>query len=146
MKLDYSELDKGLIGWTYNGVNWYFVDIAEMIQVFEEYAEKHTENWVTSPKTADLTQETDVLDIVIKRYGTRMQTVVAIEEMAELQKELCKALRGEDRKKEITEEIADVDIMIEQLQRMYGITPREVDDVVTQKMLRLEKRLDELSD
>lgn len=55
------------------------------------------------------------------RFGDVAQTIVAIEELSELQKELCKWLR--DSKRDITpivEEIADVRIMLEQLQAMLG--------------------------
>ena len=38
------------------------------------------------------------------------------EEMAELQKELCKNARGKDNRAEIAEEIADVHIMLDQME------------------------------
>ncbi len=40
---------------------------------------------------------------------------MAMEEMAELQKELCKHARGKENRKEIAEEIADVRIMLDQM-------------------------------
>ena len=40
----------------------------------------------------------------IETYGGLMQTIVAIEEMAELIKELCKQLRGRENLEEIAEE------------------------------------------
>lgn len=53
-----------------------------------------------------------------ERYGVRSQSIVAIEEMSELQKELTKLLRGEceNRIDHISEEMADVYIMLEQLE------------------------------
>lgn len=53
-----------------------------------------------------------------ERYGIRNQSIVAIEEMSELQKELTKLLRGEceNRIDHISEEMADVYIMLEQLE------------------------------
>ena len=45
-----------------------------------------------------------------KKWGD-LQLIVAIEEMSELQKELCKALRGNHNLSEIVEEVADVEIM-----------------------------------
>lgn len=56
--------------------------------------------------------------LALRTYGKRLQMVVAVEEMSELQKVLCKYLRGEDGPKEINhaaEEIADVQIMLEQM-------------------------------
>lgn len=72
-------------------------------------------------------------------FGDVAQTIVAIEELSELQKELCKWLR--DSKRDITpivEEIADVRIMIEQLQAMLGC-----DDCVEQIMNeKLQRTID----
>ena len=44
-----------------------------------------------------------------------------LEEMAELQKEICKAWRGKDNTAEIAEEVADVEIMLEQIKLIFGI-------------------------
>lgn len=48
----------------------------------------------------------DVLKEAIRRHGRILQTFVAIEEMAELQKELSKDMRGENNhlKKKLEEE------------------------------------------
>ena len=48
------------------------------------------------------------------------QTLMVFEEMAELQKELCKAARGKDNREQIAEEIADVEIMLEQMKVLHG--------------------------
>ena len=68
----------------------------------------------------------------IKTFGVDLQLAVAIEEMAELTKELCKAQRtifaartdlGDgriDNLDEIAEEIADVQIVLEELEQLYG--------------------------
>ena len=44
---------------------------------------------------------------------------MVFEEMAELQKELCKAARGKDNREQIAEEIADVEIMLEQMKVLH---------------------------
>ena len=77
----------------------------------------------------------------INSYGTGMQKVVAIEELSELQKEICKDLRGHDNRDAITEEIADVEIMLEQLKLIYGCID-EVSVIKHQKLNRLSGRLD----
>ena len=41
------------------------------------------------------------------------------EEMSELQKELCKRARGKDNREAIAEEIADVQIMLEQMMILH---------------------------
>ena len=59
--------------------------------------------------------KTEIYREAVKQYGLKNQIVVAIEEMSELQKELCKRLRGDFDAGNIIEEIADVEIMLEQL-------------------------------
>lgn len=51
----------------------------------------------------------------VNHFGSESRIMLAIEEMAELQKELCKHSRGKDNYYNIAEEIADVQIMLEQL-------------------------------
>lgn len=75
-------------------------------------------------------------------WGEDSQMKMLLEEMSELQKEICKSWRGADNVDHIAEEIADVEIMLEQLKLMTG----SVDKVKTfreQKLRRLEQRLDE---
>ena len=54
------------------------------------------------------------------KYGYK-QIIVAIEELSELQKELTKSLRDKIDKEHLTEEIADVKIMLEQVIDYYSI-------------------------
>lgn len=78
----------------------------------------------------------------IERYGLRAQIDMVFEEMSELQKELCKFKRGKDTIDNIAEEIADVKIMLEQMELAFDIK----DKVQFQKDLkskRLENRLKE---
>ena len=55
-----------------------------------------------------------------EKFGTDIQLIIAIEEMSELTKELTKIIRGYDRQNNIIEEIADVKIMIEQLELIFN--------------------------
>lgn len=82
----------------------------------------------------------------IETYGVQAQCDVAIEEMAELTKAIMKIRRVADDYGKTTgaldnllEEIADVDIMIDQMKIMWG--PREVEEYRRQKLERLERRL-----
>ena len=83
----------------------------------------------------------NVLEKAIEVYGTDLQKQVAIEEMAELTKEICKDFRGKGNREHILEEIADVKIMLSQLLIMYDIKVYELNDVMISKLERLEKRL-----
>lgn len=81
----------------------------------------------------------EVLQAAIDEWGVENQTIVAIEEMAELTKELTKSLRGIDHTAGITEEMADVYIMLEQVKMMYGVDESALQKMVDQKLNRLNK-------
>ena len=66
-------------------------------------------------------EEMSILSAAIAKYGEQSQIMMAFEEMAELQKELCKNRRGKDNIEEIADEVADVEIMLQQLKMIYGI-------------------------
>lgn len=82
-----------------------------------------------------------ILEKTIETYGADLQKQVAIEEMAELTKEICKDFRGKGNRKHILEEIADVKIMLSQLLIMYDIKIWELNDVMASKLARLSERL-----
>ena len=62
----------------------------------------------------DSLEKRELYKDLINKYGEK-QVIVAIEELSELQKELCKNLRGRKNQLALTEEIADVLIMVEQM-------------------------------
>ena len=70
-------------------------------------------------------------------YGDQAQMIVAIEELSECQKEICKILRGGENFSHLAEEIADAAIMLEQMCLMFNI-----EDLVCAEMDRKVKRLD----
>lgn len=55
-------------------------------------------------------------------WGWEAQTLMVMEEMSELQKELCKHARGKDNREAIAEEIADVRIMLDQMCILHDCT------------------------
>lgn len=73
-------------------------------------------------------------------YGTANQIRMAIEEMSELTKELCKFFRESKNVEAIASEIADVSIMLEQLIMIFGCRG-EVIYYVDKKTERLRDRL-----
>lgn len=85
--------------------------------------------------------ENRILMAAIKTYGNDVQKKMALEEMSELQKEICKNWRGKDNYDEIAEEIADVEIMLDQLKMIYGISERQVLKFRNDKVIRLKERL-----
>ena len=82
----------------------------------------------------EMTQEREIaiLEGAIKKFGYREQVIVAIEEMAELQKELTKWLGSKGKTAGLLEEMADVSIMLNQLQLIFG-------DPVEQEIAKLER-------
>ena len=80
-----------------------------------------------------------------RTWGTQAQIMMAIEEMSELTKELCKYFRGRHNGEEIVDELADVTIMVEQLRLIFGVNDA-VCDQMDVKMLRLKKRLGMVSE
>jgi len=84
----------------------------------------------------------------IESWGHESQIVVAIEEMSELTKELCKYKRNEllnkdnsETIKNIKEEIADVLNMVEQLENMFG--EEEIEKIRKEKFKRALERMKE---
>lgn len=78
----------------------------------------------------------------IRQNGYKMQTMVAIEEMSELTKELVKFMRGENNTDAIAEEIADVEIMLRQMKIIYGIKDEDVEKLMVIKLKRLKERME----
>lgn len=79
---------------------------------------------------------------LFEKYDTK-QIIVAIEELSELQKELCKMLRKDntDNIEHIKEEIADVSIMLDQLTYYFKIDENELLKIKTEKLERTKERL-----
>lgn len=70
----------------------------------------------------ELTQtERGILLDAVSTWGPDAQEKMLLEEMSELQKEICKAWRGKDSRVEIAEEIADVEIMLAQVKMIFNI-------------------------
>lgn len=76
------------------------------------------------------------IDIVISKYGTNHQVTVAIEELSELQKELCKFIRKSGNLSNIAEEIADVQLVLWQMQTVFDVRQEEVERRVKYKIDR----------
>lgn len=112
-----------------------------------------TENELLQGTLAEMNEACDrvsyderIMQQAIETYGVQAQCDVAIEEMAELTKAIVKIRRvADDYGKtrvaldNLLEEIADVDIMIDQLKIMWG--PKQVEEYRRKKLARLDRRL-----
>lgn len=84
--------------------------------------------------------DSDIFKAALDKWGADSQILMMFEEMSELQKELCKHARGADNIDHIAEEIADVQIMLEQMIILHDCG-ESVDDYRAQKIERLESRI-----
>lgn len=87
--------------------------------------------------------KTDIYMGALAKWGSVPQIVMVFEEMAELQKELSKNLRGKDNRYDIAEEIADVEIMLEQMKILYN-AENLVESNKKYKLKRLADRVGEI--
>jgi hypothetical protein len=76
----------------------------------------------------------------LEHYGFDNQLIIAVEELSEAQKEICKFFRGEGNIDHIAEEVADAFIMLEQVERIFGIRDK-VTREMEKKVLRLSQRI-----
>ena len=99
----------------------------------------------------DESKKFEVLKRAVKTWGDTLQTDILIEEMSELTKAIIKSRRhgGKYATHEILEELADVQICLDQLKMIAGKNYLFVGDFqdaldqrIMQKIVRLEGRLD----
>ena len=85
----------------------------------------------------------DLYKLAIETYGDEAQINQGIEEMAELIQAVNKfrRMRNPVTFDNIAEEIADVEIMMDQYKQIYGITENEIILLKKRKLDRLAKRL-----
>lgn len=76
---------------------------------------------------------------LIKTFGSKHQILIAIEELSELQKELIKYLRNKDNQDHISEEMADVYIMLYQLRLIFK-NDKKIDQYIKKKTKRTKER------
>lgn len=88
----------------------------------------------------------DTYKRTIELYGEHAQKLMAIEEMSELTKEVCKDFRGKLDREHLIEEMADVLIMLDQMLLLYKIGGEEIVSMCERKMERLKERMDTAND
>ena len=76
----------------------------------------------------------------IVKYGVEKQMTVAIEEMSEVIKELCKLQRGIGNRDHLAEEIADAMIVLEQMRLVFNLN-QAVCDKMDEKVERLKRKV-----
>lgn len=97
--------------------------------------------------------DTRINNETMDRYGIERQSLVAMEELAELQKAISKLVRNPEEKTKplefkglrhnLIEEMADVIICMDQLKEYYNINHAEIQIIIDSKQARQAKRLEE---
>lgn len=82
-----------------------------------------------------------VYEAALNKWGEKLQATVAIEEMAEVQKEITKMLRGKLDREHMAEEIADATIMLEQMCQMLNIND-SVESWMDYKVAELKRKVE----
>lgn len=85
----------------------------------------------------------DFYDEIIDKLGERNQIVKCVEELSELQQVLCKLLSADDgwvTLDKVIEEIADVEIMLNQIKIILEISEEEITNMKNYKIMRTAKR------
>lgn len=86
--------------------------------------------------------EQTIMQQAYEHYGKQTQIIVCIEELSELTKELTKHLRdSETSLNGITEEVADVSIVLDEIKMIFGIHSG-VESIRAEKLKRLQCRID----
>lgn len=89
----------------------------------------------------------------MNQYGIERQSLVAMEELSELQKAISKLVRNPEEKTKplefkglrnnLIEEMADVIICMDQLKEYYKIKASEIQSIIDSKQARQRRRLEE---
>lgn len=86
-------------------------------------------------------QREEIYSVALNVWGAHAQELMAVEEMSELTQALSKHFRGKTDLVNIVEEIADVRIMLEQLEMLFDCSAA-VQGALDYKIERLQERLD----
>lgn len=81
------------------------------------------------------------IKILLENQSVDVNKTIVIEELSELQKEVCKDLRGYERRLEIKEEMADVYICLQMLKEIYNFSDGELEKMYERKMKRNIERI-----
>ena len=81
---------------------------------------------------------------ILAHYGNKKQEVQAVQELSELILLLVARpdQRGEGYRARLIEEIADCEVMIEQVKQMHGITGCELECEIKRKIERQMRRIE----
>lgn len=106
---------------------------------FEKYTGVKQVN--TKVKNDKLIKSNPDIKLLLENQSVDVNKMIAVEELSELQKEICKDLRGFNRREEIKEEMVDVYICLQLLKEIYNFDDEELEEEYKRKMDRNIKRI-----
>lgn len=72
----------------------------------------------------------------VEREHRKTKSTICMEEMAELQQQISKQIRGYDDRYGLLEEMADVYISLKLLESIFNVTPEEMQKAIDVKLAR----------
>ena len=88
-------------------------------------------------------ENTRTIHRVINVFGAQNQKMQALEELMELQSALFENVHREtDNRKNIVEEVADVETMLAQIKEIFDIKPKEIEEIQDYKLRRLDHTIE----
>ena len=81
-------------------------------------------------------KQTEICKKAVNTFGEYTQLDMVIEEMAELTQAISKLKRNKEHN--VEEEVADVEIMLQQVKLMSLFDVKKIDEIKEQKLKRLE--------
>lgn len=82
------------------------------------------------------------IEKIVEHFGIRNQKTKAVEELSELTLAVMHDINGKTNRENVVEEVADVYIMLKQLEEIYHIQPVELQKQVTYKVDRTMQRVE----
>ena len=84
--------------------------------------------------------EKEICLAALQTWGPKVQKIIIFEEIAEFLKTYAKSVRIKGNYSELISEIADMEIVLQQLKFMFD-AENEVDGIVSSKLQKLEEKL-----
>ena len=126
--------------WLENGENEHIYDTNDILDSIDGWPTLTPQNEQITPTMNN--NVSALYELAINTYGPNNQILKAVEELSELQKELCKNLEGAWNRGQIAEEIADVQIMCQQLLIIFSCRGTTA-EYRRMKLDRLKHRIEE---
>ncbi|MBR4291644.1 MAG: hypothetical protein IKT52_13550 [Oscillospiraceae bacterium] len=126
---DGNKTVEGIIATLYTA-GWVAAELRARLKMYEDRDDE-------LPRYIPYEERRKVYSKALSVWGDRAQMIVAIEELSECQKEICKILRGGENFPHLAEEIADATIMLEQLRLIFNIND-QVCECMDAKVRRLQ--------